>query len=312
MKIRIKKRTLSILLTALMMLPIVYAASTTIRYGFKVELAITNRNPTINVSNSSGFQVDPLAGGNVKVLISFNVTDQDGAGNINASTAVLNLTLGGSSQYYANVSATSSSDQGTCGNYSDGSTVVVINCTVVLPYFANASNLWVVNISVRDIFGGSAVNDTLRFTVNTVSGLALPYSAINFSNVNLGQQDARAYPHLLLNNTGNDDFDMINVSASALVGTTTTSESISVTSFGVNMTNSSSNLRLSFPSDGMINLRDPSTGGNATFQHGHTSAFAPNDDKGNVSVFVWVNVPSSGLSSQMYNGTWNVTVVNNP
>ena len=78
-----------------------------------------------------------------------------------------------------------------------------------MPYYANASANWVVNITVKDIFGGTATNDTLRFTYNTVSGLALPNAALNFSNVNLGQQDVLAYPHLLINNTGNDDFDIV-------------------------------------------------------------------------------------------------------
>jgi len=53
-------------------------------------------------------------------------------------------------------------------------------------------------------------------------------------------------------------------------------------------------------------------GKNASLIHGHTSALPPIADKGNVSVFFWINVPSSGLSSQLYNATWNVTVINNP
>ena len=57
---------------------------------------------------------------------------------------------------------------------------------------------------------------------------------------------------------------------------------------------------------------DPSGARNASLLHGHTSAFAPNDDDGNMSVFIWVNVPASGLSSQLYNATWNVTVIDNP
>ena len=43
-----------------------------------------------------------------------------------------------------------------------------------------------------------------------------------------------------------------------------------------------------------------------------SNTFAPNADKGNISVFVFVDVPSNGLSSQLYNATWNVTAINNP
>ncbi len=313
MIVRIKKRSLALLvILAIVSVSIVYAASTSVVKKFKVDLVITNRNPQINVSNVSGFSVDPSEGGNSIVLISFNVTDADGAGNINASTAIVNFTLGSpNGQHYANVSAVASSEFGTCINHSESSTVVVVNCTVVVPYFANSSSIWVVNISIRDIFGGSATNDTLRFTYNILSALSLPYSFTNFSTVNLGQQNVRAYPHILMNNTGNDDFNRINMSAAALVGTTTASESIGVTNFGVNLTNSSTseNKYLAFSADGTVNLRNPLNGSNASLYHGHTSAFAPNNDKGNISAFIWVNVPSSGLSAQLYNATWNITAV---
>ena len=324
MIIKIKKRSLIVtigFLILIILIPFIYAVGENVvrRAGFKVELVITNRNPTINVSNVTGgassFSVDPVAASTVTVLISFNVTDADGASDINASTAVVNFTLGGidSGLYFTNISAVTTSEFGTCRNHSPSSTVVVINCTVVLPYFANASSTWVGNISVKDRFGGVGRNDTLRFTINTASGLALPYSFINFSSVNLGQQNVLAYPHLLLNNTGNEDYDMVNMSAAALVGTTVTTENIAVTNFFVNLTNSSDgNLALNFPSDGIVNLRDTATGGNVSFVHGHTSAYSVIAAKGNISAFIWVDVPTGGLSSQLYNATWNVTAINNP
>ena len=119
----------------------------------------------------------------------------------------------------------------TCRNASKSSTVVVINCTVTIPYYVNASATWVANISIKDTMGGSAYNDSMIFTVNTVSSISLPNTALNFSNVNLTKQNVLAYPHLLMNNTGNDDFGQINMTASALTGTTTPSEAISVTNF---------------------------------------------------------------------------------
>ena len=314
MLIRLKKRVVGLCLVLLLLvLPILYGASTTVSKGFKVDLAISNANPTINVSNVSGFSVDPIEGGSSVVLISFNVTDANGAGDINASTAVVNFTLGGyPGQFYANNSFVASSEFGTCKNHSPSSTVVVINCTVVLPYYANQSSNWVVNISVKDRSGAVGINDTLRFTYNILSAFSLGTSFINFSNVNLGQQNVRAYPHLLVNNTGNDDFNMTNLSASALVGTTNPAENIPVTNFGVNSSNSSTNVRLSFPANGIVNIQDAITGGNISFHHGAPTAFPPNADKGNISLFFWVNVPSSGLSPQLYNATWNLTAINGP
>jgi hypothetical protein len=317
MIIKIKKRSLMFLILAIFMsAPLVYAAASTIRVGFKIELAISNANPVITITNvttslgSSQFSVDPTATGNTIILISFNITDANGISNINATKAVVNLTLGGA-QWYSNVSD-DGGEFSTCKNSSISATVISMNCTVAIPYYVNASGTWMANISIKDLNGGHGYNDSMIFTVNTVSSITLPRTSLNFSNVNLGQQNARAYPHLLLNNTGNDDFGQVNISAAALVGTTAPSEEIAVTNFGVNLTNSSTNLRQTFPSNGIISLKDPETGRNATLLHGHINAFAPSADKGNLSVFVWVNVPSSGLSTQLYNASWNITAVTAP
>ncbi|MBI2559200.1 hypothetical protein HYW20_07810 [Candidatus Woesearchaeota archaeon] len=51
---------------------------------------------------------------------------------------------------------------------------------------------------------------------------------------------------------------------------------------------------------------------NVSLIKGYASAFAQNIDKGNRTVFFWVDVPSGWLSSQLFNATWNVTVVGNP
>ncbi len=271
--------------------------------------AVTNTAPKINVSNAT-FTVTLAAASDVRVLISFNVTDADGAGDINASTAVVNFTLGIDGQYYANESALSTSEFGTCFNHSPSGTVVVINCTVVLPYFANQSSAWAVNISVKDRAGAVGRNDTVTFTISTLSSLSLPYAAINFSSVFLNQQDVAANLPLILNNTGNDDFDEINISAAALFGTTVTSENIGVAQFYANVSNAVAGLGRQLEAKA-VTLNE-TTGTNANLIHGHTRAFAPNADKGNRSIFFWVDVPASGLSSQLYNATWNVTVINIP
>jgi len=57
--------------------------------------------------------------------------------------------------------------------------------------------------------------------------------------------------------------------------------------------------------------------GNLSLYHGHTSALTSYYDtiisaKGNQSLYFWVDVPSSGISSQKYNNTWNITVINLP
>ena len=311
MIITIKKRNLIFLLIFIVVaLPLIYAGTAT--QGFKVELFISNTAPTINLSNNS-VTINLVSGDKAVLFISFNVTDQNGAGDINASKAIVNLTLGVNSQWYQNISDDGTREFGTCTNSSPSSTVVTISCNVDVPYYANASSNWVLNVSVKDRSGAvGRTNSSGTITINTLSGLSLTYTSVNFSSVTLGQLNVLAYPHLQINNTGNDDFGQVNLSAAALVGTTTPSESIGVTQFGVNTSNSSTSLRLTFPSTGIVNLWDTLTGQNVSFRHGHTSAFTPNADKGNLSAFLWVNVPSSGLTSQLFNSTWNVTAVTTP
>ena len=315
MIIKIKKRSLILLLLVLTSLPLVYAAASVVKANFKVELVIGNRNPAILLINATGFAVDPVTGSTSSIIVVFNATDADNVNQINGTSGgsvIVNLTLGtpGFSQFRTQNSCTNT----TLGSGATG--VVTFTCTVLMQYYDNNSANWVINLSLADANSGVGRNDSKGstpniFTYNILSALSLPYPALNFSSVNLGQNNVLAYPHLLINNTGNDDFTRVNMSAAALVGTTTTTETIAVTQFGVNTTNSTTN-PLDFPASGVVSLTDATTGTFTKLTHGHTSAFAPNADKGNISAFVYVNVPSSGLSSQLYNATWNVTATSTP
>src|SRR3989338_2780047 len=99
MIIKIKKRNLLLLLIiVLVTAPLAYAVASVKVVNFKIELAISNRNPTILLNNvtvsidSSQFSVDPSAAGTTYVVISFNVTDADGVTQVNASKTVINFT----------------------------------------------------------------------------------------------------------------------------------------------------------------------------------------------------------------------------
>src|SRR3989338_2087392 len=251
MRITIKKRVfkrISIaVLAVLVLIPIAYAAFLgALLDDFKVELVISNRAPTIKVSNIST-TVDPISAGSAQVFISFNVTDADGIGNINASKAIVNITLGtpNSGQWRVNVSE-QSGEFGTCENSTQGSNVVV-NCTVIMQYYDNTSANWVINISVPDINGAVGRNDSSGdtpnvMTYNELSALSLPYAFVNFSNLNLGDANKPTSRPLTLNNTGNDNFEQINITGAALVGTTKSSENIAITSFAANTSNNTGGL----------------------------------------------------------------------
>ena len=318
MIVKVKKRSLValfIILVIILILPIVYAQ---VRKSFGVILVISNRNPIIKINNITSFAVDPVDSGVSIVLISFNVTDPDNETDVNATTAVVNFTLGYDDGTFATNVSNIGVEFGTCYNHTQPgpgteTARVIINCTVVMRYFNNASANWKINITIKDKNGAVGRNDSGIFTFNTLSALTLPRTFVNFSSVNLGQQNVPASP-LILNNTGNDDFDLINITASALIGTTVNTETIGVTNFYANTTNATAGAGVQL-STSAVTLRDnaaPSdTLANATLTHGHPDAQV-NADKGNLSVFFWIDVPSSGISAQLYNTTWNVTVINLP
>ncbi len=331
MIIKIKKRKLIffgisasalafLLLLPYLIVPLVFAGSS--NTTFIVQLAVTNVNPDVFFFNETiGFLVDPTDGSKTEIIIAFNASDADGVDTINGTGAsggvLVNLTLGspgGNRQFRTHNS---------CSNITRGSGAtgwVEFTCKVNMSYYDNASSAWVINISVTDASGGVGRNDTNgsdatgtahTFRYNALSALQLPYIFINFSSVSPGDQNVRAN-RLVLNNTGNDDFSQLNLSGGSLVGDSD-GATIAITNFGVNLTNSSANLRESFPSNGKLQLKDSDTGLNASLRHGHTSALTDYgdtiiSDKGNLSAFFWVNVPT-GVTTQLYNASWNITVI---
>jgi len=343
MIVRIKKRDLAIASISLIFImslifslsiPLIYAQT---QAGFAVWLSILNRNPTIKLINATGFAVDPVAGGNAPILISFNVTDADGEEDINGtnggSTAVVvNLTLGTPSiaQFRTYTSCVN-----TTPNVAD---TVTFTCTVDMKHYDNNSAAWVINISVVDANGGTATNATKNnegaphvFTYNSLSSFSIRArdvsegASINFSGLNLGAQNQPAKAPLLLNNTGNADFDMIRILAANLVGITTSSETIAASSFFVNATNGTAGAGVALSATANVTLRAllqsaTDTLDNVSLLHGPGISgdsapypgVADSKTKGNQTLVFWVDVPSSGLSAQVYNNTWNMTVIDLP
>lgn len=254
--------------------------------------SVANTAPIIKVFNLSGFSVDPTEAGSTFVLISFNATDSDGVSEINASKAVANFTLGGRNSGIFRFNSS-------CANHTEGISVI-INCTIIMRYYDNASSSWIMNLSVEDTFGDSGRNDSLNFTYNSLLAATIINSLLDFSNVTLNQNNAPSKAPIMLNSTGNTIFSLINLTAAQLVGVSNTSLAIQPESFIVNLSNSTTGAgqQLSNLSLRLIDI----TGSNASLQFGKEGA-------SNISIFFFLDVPSSGLTSQQYNSTWNLTLL---
>ncbi|MBS3164121.1 right-handed parallel beta-helix repeat-containing protein [Candidatus Woesearchaeota archaeon] len=228
---------------------------------------------------------DPLENGTRSVFFSFNVSDTDGAGDLNHSTASVRILSNG---IWRNSSSCSQS------NYS--ATETRYNCTVLFNYYDNSSADWRVNASVRDNSSSLAFNDTLNFTYNSLSAMRLSLFTFDFGTLSLGQTAGSAANPLLANNTGNFDFAAINVTGYDLHGTSDRGYSIPAQNFTVNASADSIGLPLTNGTSALI----PS----GTLPHGAPGGAA------NRSLWLYVVMPSGGIIAQGYNATelWSLTV----
>lgn len=313
MALKLKKRNIIVMLAILSILvvPLAYSAYTgVVEKTFGVELWISNNAPLaiIDVGRTM-VSADPVEAGSTTVHFVVNVTDINGEDDINETGTFLNLTLGSweFSQYRSNV---------TCINISKigADQKVVFNCSVKMKFFDNNSANWVINITGKDIAGAIATNDTQRFTYNELSAMTFHIAWINFTSMTLGATDQAAQNPLIMNNTGNDDFTQINITAASLIGTSTSSQYIGAGNFTVNFTSAVAGDGMPLGLNAQTIPGPSAETGNLTLPHGSVQASADYYDelvaaRGNQSLWFWVDVPSSGLSSQKYNNTWNITVI---
>ncbi|MBS3104652.1 hypothetical protein J4234_00170 [Candidatus Woesearchaeota archaeon] len=241
MIVKIKKRSLLIAAVSLILLilvPIIYSQTQTPRKaGVGVWLVITNQNPVNITLNNATFSVDPVSGSNVAILISFNASDPDGAVQINGTNGgrvSVNLTLGapGIAQFRTHSS---------CVNTTVNAGKVTFDCIINMRYYDNNSANWVINVTVTDSGSGTVRNDSVTFTYNQLAAFSVIARGVgeganlNFTSLNLGDPNKEAKAPILLNNTGNNDFDQINITGAALIGGN--GETIAASSFFVNTTN---------------------------------------------------------------------------
>jgi hypothetical protein len=148
---------------------------------------------------------------------------------------------------------------------------------------------WTVNVSVRDNSNELAYNDTVTFSYGQLQAIRGNKDGITFGSLNLGETANATNDPLVLDNTGNQNFTEINITAYDLVGQSTPLEYIGALNFYVNATADNFG-------DQLVN----------NTQLVITSATLPRDIGGidtNVSLYFWVIVPGSGLTAQDYIST---------
>jgi len=218
--------------------------------------------PVINsIQNISS--INPVESGVSIVNINFTVYDALGNSSINISTAQVVVNNSGISRQ---------SGAGACSGIAVNTTAVNITCNVSMQYY-DVPGIWSVNVSVKDNSGNYVENTSTTFTYNALYAISLNTNNLDFGVLNVGDVN-KTTGALILNNTGNFNYTLVQLKAYNLVNGT---DFINVSNFRVNITNIS--MGTSLINNTYINV---------------TGAMLPRSTDssiGNQSMYIYVDIP---------------------
>jgi len=183
-----------------------------------VSLTIGSSAPVITYV-VTGQTVTPLDGTTTVLSISFNVSDANGFEDINVSSAIVTI----------NRSGEPDKGNSTCVQVEASGNEMQINCSVIIWYF-DANGTWSINVSISDNSTLNIINASETATVGVLTAIQINPSSISFGgSLSVGDTNVSATDDpLVVNNTGNQNFVHVNITAIDLAGTTTTEEYIPV------------------------------------------------------------------------------------
>jgi len=279
----------TILITVLFLtltLSLTYGAPTTVDFTVNLSLG-GNAAPTVTWVQS-GLTPNPTESSTTTIYILFNASDNNGHADLDYTTAQVILTRAGETQR-ASVA--------NCVNFNNDSLVKQFNCSVNMQYYDDDGAL-TINASVFDF--SSATDDdtatTLAYgTLQAVRGAPL---GITFGSVTLGSPFQATNDPLVLNNTGNQNFTQINLTAYDLTGIVTTDQYIAASQLYANISLDDFGDQLS--NNTMVAL----TNGTLYRDIGGMGSEI------NRNLYFRINVPAAGLSSQNYtsSSSWQIEV----
>jgi hypothetical protein len=288
---RLRKVVMLLSIFALLLVATVIAA----QVGPKelwVAITIGNNPPIVfNSSIALNGTVTLVDGARTEFTVGFNVSDADGYDNINDASVGVNITLNG---------ARRSNNTGNClviGNPT--TTSRAYSCKVVFYYFDNSSSIWSINLSAGDNNGAVSSNSSgspgagagFNISLSSLSAFTLQTPSVA-SSASLG--DSNKELSLIVNNTGNYDFTLLNVTPYDLNASLTDFFKLGG-NFSINATQSASGF-----GDGLLNA----TPRNFTASNNQNAATLPHkitseaDTVSNRTLYIYIDVPTNkGLST---------------
>ena len=259
-----------------------------------VNITVGNTGPNItSVSAISNVDLNKygISDGKKTVTFTFVGYDHDGKADLDVSTAFARFTLGVESE--RNVSCTLVGDiDAKSRNYT---------CSIDMYYFDGAGS-WTINASIKDFSSEQAINDTTSFTVTSLDGLDISPADLTFPAVNPGAADQSATNDpTVLNNTGNQNYNKIELNATKLVGELYTDFKIGADLFSAKISDPACSGGNAMTNSTYVTITDAALSkGNLTAGNGKEEIF-----------YCMTSVPA-GLVKQSYStfaeGAWSIQV----
>ena len=275
----------TILITILFLtLTLTFTSGAPTTVNFTVNLSLGGNAVPVVTWVESGLSPNPTESTTTTVWILFNATDNNGHADIDYSTASIILTRAGETQRTS----------GSCDNYNNDSLTKLFNCSVNLEYY-DGNGTWTINASVSDFSADYDDDTATTLAYGTLQAIRGSPLGITFGTVNLGQNYSATAP-LVLNNTGNQNFTQINLTAYDLTGVVTPSQYIAASDLYANISLDDFGDQLS--NNTMVVL----TNGTLIRDIGGSDF--------NRNLYFRVDVPAAGLSNQNYTSSsdWQIEV----
>jgi len=249
-----------------------------------VSATLTNRAPDVYVLSTISAQ-DPAEGTTKTVVFNCSVQDLDGISGVSTVNATFYKT-----------GETNRTDSTCSAVETVNTTAKKYECGIDMQFYDATGNDWNYQCYAQDTSGSS---DTMSstFTYNSLESWTMTPTSIGFGAIYLGGTDISATDDpITLTNIGNHDLSgEIKVTALDLIGVTNSSEYIPAGNFSVNIADAQGG-------DVLINSTAKTVSGTSLIKGA---------DSTEALYFYLEEVPSSGLSYQIYNtaglGQWTIS-----
>ena len=271
-----------------------------------VNVSVTTNAPTVTFVTVVTPR-DPTENGVTGVSVNFTANDADGVGNINDTSALVNITY--------TTTGEGTRTNSTCSKIQSGGTNSNYSCIVNMWYF-DIAGTWNVTASIMDASLSLGQNRSTNFTYNSLTAFVLSPASVSFASISPGATNTTSNNDpIILNNTGNYSVTLGNVQMNAtnLVGEVTSTQAIYANNMTVGVTTgsnaecdlSATNQTIRMTKSNFASVTNSTLGrGNNSLNNGIT---------GQEQLYVCILLAGNELSQQAYStagqGSWTVKIV---